>query len=161
MVAPGNPFELLISNLNQMGFFGFILPWIFMFAVVFGLLLKTKALTEDKKIMAIIAITIAFFVVGFGGPMLATFFTSAFGMAAMVLAGILVVVLFISMAGVDIIDLGKNKSVKWSLVAVGIVIFIIAIGAWSYAPSPEVLAIIFIVLIMLVVVVFIAGPGGK
>jgi len=161
MVSPANPLELFMSNLNAMGFFGFIFPFIFTAAVVFGLLLKTKTLTDDKRIMAIVSITIAFFVAGFGGPTLATFFVSAFGMAAMVIAGILIVVLFSSMAGIDIADLGKNKAVKWSLVAIGIVIFIIAIGAWTYAPSPEVLAIIFVVIILLLVVVFIAGPGGK
>jgi hypothetical protein len=28
-----NPFEILVMNLNQLGFFGFLLPWVFMFAI--------------------------------------------------------------------------------------------------------------------------------
>ncbi|MFH1631344.1 MAG: hypothetical protein ABIA21_03975 [Candidatus Aenigmatarchaeota archaeon] len=164
VIAAMNPFELFVHNLGGMGFFGFLFPWLFIFAVVLGLLMKTKTITDDKRIMAIISIVIAFFVAGFGGPALAGFFVSAFGMAAMVLAGILVVILFVSMAGVDVTELGKNKAVKWSLVAIGIIIFIIAIGAWTIVPDPSVLAIIFVVVIMLLMVVFIAGPsmgGGK
>ena len=59
-----NPFELLVSNLNQMGFFGFLLPWLLMFAVTYGLLVKSKVLGEDQKLIGVISLVAAFFVVG-------------------------------------------------------------------------------------------------
>jgi hypothetical protein len=86
-----DPFSLLVSNLNQMGFFGFLLPWIFIFVVSYGLLLKTK-LFENPKITGVLSLVIAFFVIGFGGPFLAGFFVNLFGYAAVIIAGILVVV---------------------------------------------------------------------
>ena len=65
-----DPFSILVANLNALGFFGFLLPWIFMFAVTYGLLAKAKFF-EDTKIVGVISLVLAFFVVGFGGPWLA------------------------------------------------------------------------------------------
>ena len=80
-----NPFEILVSNLNQMGFFGFLLPWLFMFAVVYGLLVKSKVLGEDQKIIGVVSLVSAFFVIGFGGVAIGTFFSNLFGIAAVIM----------------------------------------------------------------------------
>ena len=93
-----DPFSILVANLNALGFFGFLLPWIFMFAVTYGLLAKAKFF-EDTKIVGVISLVLAFFVVGFGGPWLAGFFVNLFGYAAVIIAGLLVIVLFITMSG--------------------------------------------------------------
>src|SRR3989344_7203876 len=83
-----NPFEVMVMNLRDLGFFGFLFPWILMFALTFGLLLKSKAVGEDKKILGVISMVVAFFVIGFGGPILGNFLTSVFGIATIVLAGL-------------------------------------------------------------------------
>lgn len=155
-----NPFELLVYNLNALGFFGFLLPWLFMFAVVFGLLAKTKILSEDPKVSAVVSLVLAFFVIGYGGPWLANFFVNLFGVAAVVIAGILVTVLFVSMAGGDIGELMKNKAVLALVVGLGIVVFVMVLGAWTVVADPNTIAIIVMLIVMAVAIVFITGKGG-
>lgn len=150
-----NPFEALVGNLNALGFFGFLLPWIFTFAVLFGLLLKSKAFGENKRIIGVISLVVAFFVVGFGGPAIAVFFSSLFGLAAVVLAGILVIALFLAMSGTDISKIAENKAVAYAIVGIGIVVFFTAAGALGIQLSEGSAAIIFMLLILIVAIAFI------
>jgi hypothetical protein len=152
-----NAFELLVSNLNQLGFFGFLLPWLLMFAVVYGLLLKSKALGENQKIIGVVALVAAFFVVGYGGPLVGTFFQNLFGIAAMILGGIIVIVLFVSMAGGDITKLVENKAIMALIAGVGIIVLVVALGTFGVKVSSDVAAAIFMVIVMAIAVYFIAG----
>ena len=101
-------------------FYGFLLPWIFTFAVVFGLLSKVKTF-DNKNINVALSFVIAFFVTGAAGPQLAAFFINLFGGAAVYLAGILVLILFMAILG---FDLTKTFSHKIYLIA----IILIAVG---------------------------------
>ena len=150
-----NPFEALVTNLNGLGFFGFLLPWIFTFAVLFGLLLKSKAFGENKRIIGVISLVAAFFVVGFGGPAIAVFFSSLFGLAAVVLAGILVIALFLAMSGTDISKIAENKAVAYAIVGIGIVVFFTAAGSLGIQLSESSVSIIFMLLILIVAIAFI------
>jgi len=152
-----NPFELLVQNLQHMGFFGFLLPWLLMFAVTYGILLKSKALGEDQKIIGVISLVVAFFVIGYGGVAIGTFMQNMFGIAAMVLAGILVTVLFVSMAGGDISKFVEGKEVMALIIAIGIVVFVVAIGSIGVNLGTDALAAVFIMVVMGIAVFFIAG----
>lgn len=156
-----NPFEILVSNLNQMGFFGFLLPWLFMFAVVYGLLVKSKVLGEDQKIIGVVSLVSAFFVIGFGGVAIGTFFSGLFGIAAVVIAGIFVTVLFISMAGVDISKFAENKAVVVLLAGVGVVVFFIMLGSFGVGISDDTIGVVLMVILMAVAVIFIASGSNK
>ncbi len=153
-----DPFSVLVANLNALGFFGFLLPWIFMFAVVYGLLIKAKFF-EDTKIIGVVSLVVAFFVVGFGGPWLASFFVNLFGYAAVIIAGILVIVLFITMSGGSIGKIFDNRGMAAVLIGIGIIVFFIALGGLRVIISDAVIGIIFIIILMAVAVYFIAGNG--
>jgi len=155
----GDPFSLLVGNLNSMGFFGFLLPWIFIFAVTYGLLMKSKFF-DNPKITGVLSLVIAFFVIGFGGPWLAGFFVNLFGYAAVIIAGILVIVLFVTMSGGDFSKLFNNKAIAAILAGLGIIIFFIAVGGSLVAISDATIGIIFIIILMAVAVYFIAGNKG-
>jgi len=150
-----SPFETLISNLDQLGVFGFLLPWIFAFAVFYGLLLKSKAVGEDHKIIGIISLVAAFFVVGFGGVALGTFFKTLFGTASMILAAIIVTLMFIGMAGYDISKLAESKAVLAAGLGIGAIVFFSVLGNTGTISS-DILTIIFVVILMIVSVLFIA-----
>ncbi len=153
-----NPFEILVGNLQALGFFGFLLPWLFMFAVVFGLLLKTKVLGEDKRIAAVVAFTIAFFVIGYGGTLLSNMLVNLFGIAAIVLAGILVTVLFVGMAGGDVTKIFENKLAVGLVIGIGIVVFAIAAGVMgAFTLGSDMVAVIAIIIIMAVAAYLIIG----
>ena len=111
-------------------FYGFLLPWIFTFAIVYGLLMKTKICGEavNKQISISLAFVMAFFVTAVGGQTLASTFISLFGGSAIFLAGILVVVLFMTMVGKTHEDLGKNVGVLVVLVIIGAALFLASTG---------------------------------
>lgn len=90
-------FPVSLFNLGP-EFYGFLLPWIFTFAIVYGLLIKAGLFDKvNRQVSVALAFVIAFFVTGVGGAQLAAFFTNLFGGASVFLAGILVVILFASM----------------------------------------------------------------
>ena len=153
-----DPFSILVSNLNQLGFFGFLLPWIFMFAVSYGLLMKAKFF-ENAKIVGVLSLVLAFFVVGFGGPWLAGFFVNLFGYAAVIIAGILVIVLFVTMSGGNIGKIFDNKGVAVILAGIGIIVFFIAIGGSFVVINDSVIGIVFIIIVMALAIYFITGSG--
>lgn len=144
-----NPFEVLVTNLEAMGFFGFFLPFLFILAVTFGLLLKSKVLGEDKKIIGSVALVMAFFIVGFGGPPIATFFTTLFGFGTVALAGFLVIILFLAMTGGDVSKMLGGNQVKTALVAVGLIIFFVAAGAaFGIKVSETTWSIVLVILVI-------------
>jgi hypothetical protein len=143
-----DPFSLLVGNLNSLGFFGFLFPWIFTFAIFYGLLTKTK-LFDNAKVTGILSLV--------GGPFIASFFVNLFGYATIIIAGILVIVLFIAMSGGDAVKLlGDNKGVAAVLVGIGIVVFFVAMGGTVVFISDAVIGILFIIILMAVAVYFIA-----
>lgn len=154
----GNPFASL-----GLDFYGFFLPWIFSFAIVFGLLSKLALFGGDsRRISAAIAFVIAFFVTGVGGVQLAMFFTTIFGGASMFLAGILVILLFAAMLGYGSGDLKKT----WMLVAViliGVFLFLASSGQFIafQLVGPDMAGIIFWLVIVIVAIYFVMGKEGK
>jgi len=97
------PASGFISGVAGFDFYGFLLPWLFTFAIVYGLLDKAGLFgsTSGKRVNFALAFVIAFFVTGVGGPQLASFFVSIFGGASIFLAGILVFILFATLVGTD------------------------------------------------------------
>jgi hypothetical protein len=159
-----NPFEIMVSNLRDLGFFGFLFPWVLMFALTFGLLLKSKALGEDKRVMGVVSMVVAFFVIGFGGPALGTFLTNAFGLATIVLAGILITILFVAMSGYDVTKFADAKVIALVGVAIGLVVFFMALSSIGVKVnlSDPLLSTLFVIIVLGVAVWFIAGgSGGK
>lgn len=152
-----SPFELLVTNLEQLGFFGFLLPWLLVFAVVYALLLKSKLLGDDHKIIGVVSLVVAFFVIGFGGLAFGRFFSNLFGMASLVFAGILVTVLFAALAGIDISKFADKKAIMVLAAGIGIIVFVTALGGLGAKINSEVFAAIFMVIVMGVAIMFITG----
>src|SRR3989338_10237465 len=155
-------------------FYGFLLPWIFTFAIVYGLLGKIHLFGEkDKnkksdKINIALAFVIAFFVTGAAGPQLAAFFINLFGGASVYLAGILVVILFLALIGYDMTKLGKGTVYVIIVILIGIALFLGSTGTFVgqiYLDS-SVAALAFWIVIIVVAVWLIVkeekpAAGGK
>ena len=160
----------LIGALRGLGFFDFLLPWIFTFAIVYGLLMTVKIFGTDvnQKISAALALLAAFFVTAFAGRALAAFFITLFGNATIILAGILVVILIGAMIfkGDIIGEKGlKRTSVMIVLIIIGVILFIVSTGAasgigyWGLL-SPDLIALV-IVLIIIIAAVHMIVSGEK
>ncbi len=109
-------------------FYGFLLPWIFTFAIVYGLLGVVKLFGDKQRINVALAFVIAFFVTGAAGPQMAAFFINLFGGASVYLAGILVIMLFAAMIGYKQEDFKKNTIYVVAVIIIGIALFLGSTG---------------------------------
>ncbi len=152
-----SPFDSLVLMLKDIGFFGYFLPWLLTFAVIYGLLVKSKVLGEDQKIIGVVSLAISFFVIGFGSIVLGEFFASLFGMGIVVLSVILVMVLFVAMAGGDVSKLAENKQVIALLVGVGIVVIIALMSSFGLVVSEEWLTLLAVLVMLGIAFAFITS----
>ncbi len=149
--------DTVIQALRQLGFFEFLLPWLFTFAIVYGLLVKVQIFGDaTKKISVVLAMVVAFFVVGFGGQALSRFFIGIFGGASIILAGLLVIVLFVAMVGKKPEDILKGGTLI-VLIIVGIVLWLLstgtAVGAGvGWLLSPDLMAFVLVIIVIVLAV---------
>jgi len=126
--------------------------------------LLTAAKIFEKRIVTAIALVVSFFVTGYAGTMLSSFFINIFGGASIVIAGILVVLLFVGMFGYNLKDLPKAGTLA-VLVIVGIVLWFLSVGAaqgvgYLTLMSPDLIALILIV-VVIVLAVWMIVRGGE
>lgn len=183
-VLAQSTFGTLLGNLEHLGFFQFLLPFLLVLAIVYGVLRFALPETLDKSAAALISIVIAFFTMNYSGEVgfqFADFLTTYFGATSIVLAGILGIVIILGLAGIKVVDIFKVTSndkipkhiwVFFVLLAfIGYLVFLGAGGA-QLVPIPsqvggfsndEFTAIIFFVVILAVAVWFLGRKeeGGE
>ncbi len=171
-----SPFESLLGNLNQLGFFQFLLPFLLTMAIVYGLLRFSLHKILDKSASGLVAIVVSFFVMNYSGQVgiqIAMFFTQIFGGGVIVLTGLLVIIMILAMVGINVTDIfkwpGKDESKThiWValllLVFIGFLLFLGAGGAAFLNIPTDVLlgqdtwAIIFVLIIIALAMWFLMG----
>lgn len=90
----GGQFGSLIDSLSQMGFFSYILPFLLIFSLIYGILMKTK-LFEKNAINAIIALAVSLLAIQFEAVPI--FFSSVFPRLGIGLAIILVILIMLGL----------------------------------------------------------------
>ncbi|MBI4176861.1 MAG: hypothetical protein HY516_00680 [Candidatus Aenigmarchaeota archaeon] len=157
-------FTPLVGNLNQMGFYKFVLPWLFTLALTYGILLKVKLFgaEQQKSLVAIISIVAAFFVVNYtpAGFAMDSFFTQVFGVGVLILTGIFVVLLLMGLVGMKGEDIFKAENIKsgGGLAVILLIAFItflfFTVGGVNI--SSDQLSLIAVMIFMVVALAFIA-----
>jgi cellulose synthase/poly-beta-1,6-N-acetylglucosamine synthase-like glycosyltransferase len=154
----------LPSGISELDFYGFILPWIFTFAIVWGLLEKGGFFDKKPKVNIALAFVIAFFVTGVGGRTLANFFTNLFGGTAIYLAGILVVLLLLTMVGHKSKIEGKYSGWIAAIIVIiiGIALFLGSSGSFGLRVwiNQQTATIIFWIIVILVAAWYITKEGN-
>ena len=112
----------LLSAWEQAGFFSYLLPFLLIFALVFGILNQIQLFKEKKAINAIIALVVGLMSLQF--PMVPLFFSEIFPRLGVGLAIILVVLIFVGM----FIDPGK-AGIFYILMGIGAVIVVVVLVA--------------------------------
>lgn len=126
----GGGFGGLLDSLAQMGFFSFVLPFLLIFALIYGLLLRVR-LFEKNGINAVIALAVSLMAIQF--DFVPVFFSQIFPRVGVGLAVILAVLIVIG------IFVPKQVWVIYLLFGVSAVtIIMILIGAadavgWTYS----------------------------
>lgn len=170
--------EILIGNLNTLGFYDFFLPFLLFVAIIFGLLQKNKVFGESdtKAIDGVVAMCVSFFVINY--TPIGLYFSMLFAIGATIMGAILVGVILLGMVGVDIgkfFNSGEGGALnnKFAMPAIAgvllviITLFIYASGIYDkhikgFMPSMGEDTIVTIVGILFVLVVFVViVMGGK
>jgi len=152
----------LLAKWQEMGFFSYLLPFLLIFSLVFGVLTRTQIFKDNKAINGIIALAVAFMALQF--DFVPTFFAQIFprvGIGLAIILGIFIIVgLFFS---------PENPVINYILLGIGVLIFgVIIIQAagesgwqsadfWAkYFPAIIILGIVILLFIFVVV-----GGAGK
>jgi len=152
----------MLTKWEQAGFFSYLLPFLLIFALVFGILTRTQIFKDNKMVNGIIALSVALMALQFS--FVSDFFSQIFprvGVGLAIILGILIIVgLFID---------PKNNAINYVLLGIGVVtigvIIIQSAGAtgWSsgewWSENWEV--VVGAIFLLILVSVIIGSSGSK
>ncbi len=107
----------LLSYWEQLGVFSYVLPFLLIFAVVFGILTKIKVFGENKGLNAVIALVVGLLALQY--EFVPLFFSEIFPRVGVALSIILVLLVLVGL----FID-PDSKAINYGLLAVGVIIFL-------------------------------------
>lgn len=117
--AIGNMFDIW----HQMGFFSYIIPFLLIFAFMFGILLKLNLFKDNKVINAIIALAVG--LIAIQVPVVSQFFSVIFPNLGIALAVILVIMI---VAGLFLKDeANRDKWLNYILLGIAVIIIIVVL----------------------------------
>lgn len=164
-------FTNIVGQLAGLGFYSFVLPWLLFFAVILGVLNFSKPFGPGgTRINAIIAAAVAFFITAFtpAGTTLAAYFTTIFGVGAMTLAVLLLIVILGGVLGYKPDDI-TGAGGTWAKPLVGLVIIALAVLAFGAATGTginipgldsETWTVIFILVFVLLAIWYAEGSAA-
>ncbi len=117
----GGGFGDFLSQLEQLGFFQYVLPFLLIFAIVFGILTKVNLFKNNKAVNAIIALVTGLLALQFNFvPM---FFSEIFPRLGMGLAVILALLVLVGLFAPS----GENAWTHWVFFGAAFIIFIVVL----------------------------------
>jgi len=155
-----NVFSRMLTNLTNLGFYDFMLPWLLFVAIFFGVLQNKKTISEDAAVNGVIAIVSAFFVAYIAHGI---FFTKLFGTFGIIAAGLLLLVVALGMVGIKSEEVVGNKTVlAMGVGALVILVFVVAGGLeiLNISVDPDTTMTVFLLLIMGAGIMYIGGGAG-
>jgi hypothetical protein len=105
----------LLTKWQQMGFFSYLLPFMLLFALVFGIMTRTQIFKDNKAVNGIIALAVAFMALQF--DFVPAFFAQIFPRLGVGLAIILAI-----MITIGLFVPAKSKMIDYILLGVGVLI---------------------------------------
>ncbi|MFH1432999.1 MAG: hypothetical protein ABIG84_07330 [archaeon] len=159
----------VFSNLASQGFFDIVLPWILFLLIFFVVLEKApfmdKDTTKKKQITIIISAILAIFAVIY--IPLGAILANLFGNAGLVVAGLLVVIILLGLAGVSLTEMtGSSKTLLGILVLVVAAIVFSSSGALNLNISDSTLTLLFMAVVVIAAIIYLGnepptGGDGK
>ena len=107
----------LLNYWEQLGLFSYMLPFLLIFALIFGILVQINLFKDSKAINGIIALAVGLMALQF--PMVPRFFSEVFPRLGIGLAVILIILILVGMF--------SDPSKKWLMITFMVIGFIIAV----------------------------------
>lgn len=152
----------IMGNLGRVGAFDVFLPWLLFLAVIYAIISKYETFGKELSVQATISIVLSFFIVNYALP--PYFLTNLFGIMSMFLAGGIVLILLLGLAGLKLDELfGKDNKVWLGLgIAIIAVMIFVAVGGTSmFNISEDGLVTMGFFIIMAAAVVLLGKGGGE
>jgi hypothetical protein len=174
----GSVFPNITQNLQNMGFFLYLFPFLLALAVFYGILYWVFCSGEKPKLpksaVALISIILAFFVMLYSSwnVMIVSFFTNLSGAGLIVGSGILFIAILLGLMGFNIENLtskAESPRGRWifiiAVLVIGILVFFGAGGdAFGLIPewsnSGEFLTALFVIAIIVLAIWWLGSEGG-
>ena len=146
----------MFTKWEEAGFFDYLIPFLIIFALVFGILGKVDPFKGNKKVYAVIAVSVALMALRF--DMVPAFFGQLFPRLGV---GIAVILSIFIIAGLFIDT--KNNAINYTLLGIGVLIFVMVLvqsteaigwqsGQWWGDNWQMVVGALFIFIIIAVIV---------
>lgn len=126
-----SPFEIVVQNMVNLGFYNFIFPFIITSAIFYALLRRSKVFGESIVVNAVVSLSIAFMI--FGYPViagvslatpLATFFTQATVWLLIIFVGIIIASLFYPNLSDMLTKQMTHRTTLFMMIALAIALFV-------------------------------------
>jgi len=111
----------VLNDWADIGIFAYVLPFLMIFAIIYGILVKTEILGNNKGVNATIALAAGLLALQF--DYVSNFFASIFPFAGIGLAILLVAIIFTGLL-INIDDDKAKKVYNWILFGLGTIIFV-------------------------------------
>jgi hypothetical protein len=141
----------MIGNLNMIGFYEFMLPFMFILALTFGILSKSEPFGSNFFVYFILSISIAFFSVNY--TPIGLFFTKSLTYTAVFMSGLFVTILVMGMFGADSKAL-QNQGIMWTMGILALILFFASGAGVIFTPDVTRNLILTIVVILLLIIIF-------
>lgn len=123
--SDGTAIGNIFSSWHQMGFFSYVLPFLIIFAFIFGILFKMNFFKDNNMINAMIALAVGLIAIQI--PAVTNFFSIIFPNLGMALAVILVILIITGLFMAQIPDQNK-KVINYILLGVAAIIVIVVLA---------------------------------
>ncbi len=154
-----------LSQLEQLGFFSYILPFLLIFAMVFGILAQTKIFQENKSVNPIIAFVVALMALQF--DLVPRFFAEIFPKVGIGISILLVMIILLGL-------FAPNRSwMTYVFFGIGAVIFIVIIvkstaiagfwegGGWVWDEYGTLIIVGIVLLIFIATIIGASTPSTQ
>ncbi len=128
-----NPFEIVVQQLIDLGFYNFLFPFIITAALFFALLKKSKILGESVSINAAVSLSVAFLVFGFPvlagislATPLATFFTQVTVWILIIVVGLVFASFFYPDLTGFLSKMITSRTMLFEMITLGVALMIIS-----------------------------------
>ncbi len=168
----GGLLQQMLQNMQYMGFFLYLFPFLLALAIFYGVLSWSLGERLPKSARGLVSIIIAFFVMLYSSwnVWIVTFFAEYFGAGLVLACGILVVAILLGLAGYKIEDLFKGTYSKWvfilGIIIIAILIFFGAGAGWLipipyWSTSSELWTVALFIIILALAMWWLGSEGKK